>query len=91
MSSCVRFCLRRDVDVSGLSGTGIVASGCVFLDTKECVLHWFGKYSSTNIYHCLGDLIHLHGHQGCTKIVWEDPVPPELIKDIDPEAVQTFA
>ena len=34
-----RFCMRRDFDVSGVSGTGVVLEGVVF-STGPVVVHW---------------------------------------------------
>ena len=68
----LRFHIERLEDVSGCSGTGRVAEGCVFPDTGECVLHWYGEHSSTNIYHSINDVIFLHGHSGKTKIIFDD-------------------
>ncbi len=66
------FVLLRNEDITGISGTGAVAEGCIFTDTNEVVLHWYGEHSSTNIYHSIDDLIFLHGHEGRTKIVFND-------------------
>lgn len=67
-----RFHFERLKDVSGTSGCGIVAEGVVFSDGRVA-LEWFGKYSSTNLYGSLSDVEHIHGHEGCTKIVFDDP------------------
>ncbi len=77
--------LNRLEDESHVSGTGIVAEGCLF-SSGECVIHWFGEHGSINIYHSLNDLILVHGHHGKTKIVWatsleETPSKEELKKD----------
>lgn len=69
---CIRiFHLERLVDVSGVSGCGLVAEGCVF-DTGETVVHWLGDHGSVNIYHSLSDVEFVHGHNGSTKLVWDD-------------------
>jgi hypothetical protein len=65
------FLLERNQDVSGISGTGIVAEGCLF-ETGEAVVHWFGAHSSINIYKSLDDILHVHGHNGATKVVFRD-------------------
>jgi hypothetical protein len=59
-------------DVSGTSGVGKVAEGCLFTDTGEVVVHWMGEHSCINIYHSICDVEYIHGHQGKTKIVFED-------------------
>lgn len=63
------FYLQRDIDISGVSGTGIVAEGCQFND-NSVVLHWLGDHSSINIYHSIKDLEAIHGHNGNSRIVW---------------------
>lgn len=67
-----RFHFERAKDISGLSGTGRVAEGCVFMDTGEAVVHWLGNHGSVNVYHSIDDIIHLHGHDGSTIIVFDD-------------------
>jgi len=67
-----RFHLLRLEDVSGLSGCGVVASGVVFEDGRVA-LEWFGSRSSINIYNCIDDIEYLHGHQGKTLIIYDDP------------------
>ncbi|CAB4196977.1 hypothetical protein UFOVP1290_497 [uncultured Caudovirales phage] len=69
-----RFHFDRVEDVSGISGTGRVAEGCLFLDTGEAVVHWLGAHSSINVYRCIQDVIDVHGHQGKTNIIWDDPI-----------------
>lgn len=63
------FQLQRDVDVSGISGTGIVADGVVFPD-GTAAMHWRGEFCSTAIYKSIEELEHIHGHEGATKVVW---------------------
>lgn len=65
------FQLLRLEDVSGVSGCGKVAEGCLF-DTGEAVVHWLGNHGSINIYKCLDDIIWVHGHNNKTKIIFED-------------------
>ena len=69
-----RFHFERLKDASGVSGCGKVAEGCFFPDTKECVVHWLGKHGSINVYHSIDDVIFVHGHQGSTLLVWDDPL-----------------
>jgi len=42
------FVLHRDEDVSGVSGTGVVAEGVVFSD-GAVVVRWLGKHASTTV------------------------------------------
>lgn len=74
------FVLQRDVDVSGVSGTGVVAHGVVF-DDATVVLRWEGKHQSTVIWRSIDDVIAVHGHDGRTNVVWtveEDALHEEL-------------
>lgn len=65
------FQLQRDTDVSGVSGTGIVADGIVFGDGTT-VLRWHGEYASTVVWPSFEAAIAVHGHDGKTRPVWSD-------------------
>lgn len=65
------FKLVRDEDVSGVSGTGIVAEGVKFSD-GTCVLRWVTQWRSTAVYATVEDLDAIHGHGGRTRIEWID-------------------
>lgn len=74
-----RFLLVRHEDLSGNSGTGIVAEGVVFSD-RRVVMRWLVAPCSTAFYDCIADVERLHGHQGRTvvRVVDSDlsvPVP----------------
>lgn len=66
-----RFKLIRKEDISGISGVGIVAEGCVFENGKAVVV-WRGDHSSTNIYESITEVVYIHGHNGKTEVVWID-------------------
>ena len=66
-----RFELHRDVDVSGVSGTGHVASGVVFDDGKVCV-RWNGRHRSMVLWDSIDAVLAVHGHGGATRLVWID-------------------
>ena len=66
-----RFVLVRSVDISGISGTGIVAEGVQF-SAGSVVLVWLHEHSSIGIYDNLADLIFIHGHNGATVVHWLD-------------------
>ena len=66
-----RFFLQRDTDVTGVSGTGLVAEGVEFTD-GTVVLRWLGEFCSTVAWDNLADMITIHGHDGATRVVWED-------------------
>ena len=75
--------LQREVDWSGVSGTGRVAELALFSD--GCVaLHWMSAHPSTTLYASLEDVIHVHGHGGATQVVWDAP-------EVDPEESDTEA
>lgn len=68
------FVLRRNEDVTGLSGTGDVAEGVVFNSGKVAVA-WdptktLAKVVSVVILDSIEDVEKLHGHDGKTEIVW---------------------
>lgn len=64
------FELYRDVDVSGISGTGKVAEGVEFSDGRV-VLHWCaGEHVSTVVWNSIADVEAIHGHGGRTRIEW---------------------
>lgn len=78
-----KFHFERFEDASGISGAGRVAEGCLFTDTGEVVVHWLGEHSSLNIYHSIDDVEYIHGHEGRTKIVFDDPDDKSLGKKED--------
>lgn len=61
----------RTHDVSGVSGTGVVAEG-VELTGGKVVLHWLTDKSSITVFESIQDLIDIHGHEGSTTVRWED-------------------
>lgn len=72
------FVLIRDVDVTGMSGTGPVADGVVFPDGTT-VLRWRdvtgpnydrGVRATTVVHESPDSVDALHGHNGVTRIVW---------------------
>ena len=62
------FELRRDVDETGISGTGTVAQGVIF-DNGWCVMVWPTKHTSAAFYTDLSEVIAIHGHNGKTRVV----------------------
>ena len=65
------FRLVRKVDVSGVSGIGVVAEGVEFHD-GQCVMSWFGQFHSITVWPNVNDLIKVHGHEGNTEVVWNE-------------------
>ena len=66
-----RFLMVRQRDVSGVSGTGVVAEGVVF-SQGMVVLHWLVEPCSVAVYMSVNDLITIHGHNGATDIQFLD-------------------
>jgi hypothetical protein len=91
VSNPVAFKLMRDQDVSGVSGTGIVAEGFVFTD-GTVALRWRGDLASTAFYDSITDVEAIHGHEGATRIVpvmvdlppWDSP-PARVMFQLDIE------
>jgi hypothetical protein len=67
-----RFELHRHHDVSGISGTGVVAEGIVFSD-GTAVLHWLGEWNSTVVHKSVEQVIAVHGHSGATELIFGQP------------------
>ena len=66
------FTLERDEDMTGISGTGVVAEGVEFSD-GQVVLRWLTSVNSTVIYANIAAVETIHGHGGKTRIVWVVP------------------
>jgi hypothetical protein len=66
-----RFLLVRNNDVSGVSGTGVVAEGVQFAN-GVCALNWLTKFTSQGIYPNLKEVVGIHGHDGATTVKFID-------------------
>ena len=66
-----RFHLYRRNDVTGVSGTGIVADGILWPDGTAS-LKWRGEDSSVVFWFSLASLVKVHGHDGATVVLWLD-------------------
>jgi hypothetical protein len=66
-----RFQLVREVDVSGVSGTGVVAYGVEFPD-GVVVTRWDARIAQTCVWESIADVEAIHGHNGCTVVEWLD-------------------
>ncbi|HEY9409607.1 MAG TPA: hypothetical protein VIP77_08520 [Jiangellaceae bacterium] len=70
-----RFALQRRIDLSGVSGTGLVAYGTVY-PTGQTTLAWCaGDVPSIGVYASAEHVEKIHGHDGATVIVWIDREP----------------
>lgn len=65
------FVLVRDTDVTGISGTGVVAQGVEFAD-GTVALRWLSDWPTSVVFHDRGiaAVEAVHGHGGATRIVW---------------------
>lgn len=67
------FVLMRHTDVSGISGTGLVAEGIEF-DDGTVVVRWLkrreGPEPTTVVHPDINNVETLHGHGSSTEIVW---------------------
>ena len=68
-----RFELHRTEDVTGVSGTGMVAEGIEFTD-GVVALRWRSAWPTSVVFHDKGmaAVEAVHGHSGSTQIVWLD-------------------
>lgn len=64
------FYLQREVDETGVSGTGKVAEGVVF-SNGWCAMTWLTDHTSVVFYPSIDDVYFIHGHNGKTKVVYE--------------------
>lgn len=69
--SMKRFQLLRHTDISGVSGTGVVAEGIQFTD-GTVVVRWYGDNPSTVVWASIMAAVAIHGHNGSTEVVWID-------------------
>jgi hypothetical protein len=71
ISQMRRFVLFRKQDVTGVSGTGVIAEGTVFTDGLS-VIHWLREPHAMGVYQSLRDVIDVHGHEGGTELQFID-------------------
>lgn len=66
------FVLKRTEDVTGVSGTGVVAEGIEFSD-GEVVLRWIvGNHRSTVVWAQGIEAVEaIHGHNGATEVIFQ--------------------
>ncbi|MEU4345601.1 hypothetical protein AB0H00_30845 [Nocardia sp. NPDC023852] len=62
------FQLHRDQDVTGFSGTGVVADGVVWPDGAVS-MRWRGEIRTTVEAARIEDIETIHGHDGATRVV----------------------
>jgi hypothetical protein len=66
------FVLVRDVDPTGVSGTGIVAEGVIWWNGTAC-LCWYGRYPAVTVWaDGIAGIEAVHGHDGATRVHYLD-------------------
>ena len=68
---CRRFRLVRKEDVSGVSGTGVIAEGVEWTNGMVTV-SWLGTYASIETVLNIHTIEAIHGHHGRTTVEWVD-------------------
>lgn len=73
------FRLVRDTDVSGISGTGVVAEGVEF-SSGVVALTWLSEWPTSVVFHDRGmDSVEaIHGHGGATRVAFQPERTPEI-------------
>jgi hypothetical protein len=77
-STPVPFYLYRKRDVSGVSGTGVVAVGVV-LPSGKAVLEWCSRWPTVTLFHSVDQILRIHGHGGATEVRW-GPIPDPALE-----------
>lgn len=83
-----RFVMVRDVDLTGVSGVGVVVWGILWPDGRVAY-RWNTGTSTT----CVADMIEhvekIHGHDGATRLVWLDtPEEAQAWHEFEDEVVR---
>ena len=83
-----RFYLWRREDITGVSGTGVVAEGVVF-DDGATVVRWRGTSPTTTVHADIASVVRVHCHGGATRLLWCDadycaPKPCRVSRDGGP-------
>lgn len=69
--------LYRTRDISGVSGTGVVAYGVQFPNGKVAIAWTCKPAQSVAVWDSLEDAAKVHGHGGATIVTFVDPDPVE--------------
>lgn len=67
-----RFIIQRDVDETGVSGTGQVVEGIQFEDGRVAFRWCANPERSTGNFDTIEAMMKIHGHDGKTRVVWVD-------------------
>lgn len=66
-----QFYLNRKIDLSGVSGTGIIAYG-VILPSGRVVMEWVTEHKSIAIYDGINEIQILHAQPDKTELIFFD-------------------
>jgi hypothetical protein len=66
-----RFVLERDIDETGISGTGAIVEGVQFSD-GHVAYRWMTEHRTGQYAENMEIVEKVHGHNGKTRIVWVD-------------------
>lgn len=67
-----RFVVQRDIDETGVSGTGLVVEGVQFEDGRVAFRWCAQPARSSGEFDCIETMMGIHGHDGKTRAVWID-------------------
>lgn len=81
------FYLYRQEDVSGVSGTGIVAVGVV-LPSGHAVMEWCSRWPTVTVFQTIDQVERIHGHGGRTSIGWG--LPPQTLEPEIPKGFKAW-
>lgn len=79
-----RFALHRRYDLTGISGTGLVAYGTQYPSGRVTLAWCCSDIQSIAVYDTIDDIERIHGHGGLTEIRWIDPPNPADTTRHDP-------
>jgi hypothetical protein len=65
------FELHRSKDITGVSGTGVVADGVQWPD-GTVTIRWRGEYASLVHWQSIEHVVRIHGHDGATEVIWQE-------------------
>jgi len=67
-----RFIVQRDIDETGVSGTGQVVEGVQFEDGRVAFRWCANPERSIGSFDSIEGMMKIHGHDGKTRVVWVD-------------------
>ena len=73
-----RFALHRRYDVTGVSGTGVIAYGTRYPTGRVTLMWCCSTVQSIGVYDDVAEVEQVHGHGGLTEIRWIDRAAPAV-------------